>query len=61
MENAGPGSQGPESLSVENTGSSGKHKIWWKTQGLSEKHWGTIFWSKYEFPSLKPEVEILLF
>ena len=38
---------------VENTGC-GKHRVWWKTRGLSAKHGGAIF-------SPNNEVEILLF
>ena len=54
MENAGPGSRGTGSRGVENTGSGGKHGLWWKTRGLSGKHGGTTI-------SLNNEVEILLF
>jgi len=38
---------------VENTGSGGKHRVWWKTQGLSGKHGGNVVSPKYEFSSLK--------
>ena len=36
MENAGPGSRGTGPRGVENTGSIGKHGVWWKTRGLVE-------------------------
>ena len=52
MENAGPGSRGTGSRGVENT-ECGKHGVWWKTRGLSEKHGGTIISPNNEFSSFK--------
>ena len=34
----GPGVRGTGFRGVENTGSGGKHGVWWKTRGLSGKH-----------------------
>ena len=45
---------------VEITRSGGKHGVWWKTQGLSGKHWVPLFFAKIWTFSTKMEAKILL-